>query len=163
MKVVLDTSAILSGFHLKDDLEYFVTSEVLDEVRDREALLRLELAKKDGSLKVAAPGEQHLVAVKKAAESLGEDAALSDADISTLAIALEFKDGGDEVVIVSDDYGIQNVASSLNIKYLSLTERGIDRIFSWHYICTGCGERYEKNILLCEICGSKVKRRVKHR
>ncbi|NIM45694.1 MAG: hypothetical protein GTO54_08750, partial [Nitrososphaeria archaeon] len=65
----------------------------MDEVRDREALLRLELAKKDGSLKVAAPGEQHLVAVKKAAESLGEDAALSDADISTLAIALEFKDG----------------------------------------------------------------------
>jgi UPF0271 protein len=79
----------------------------------------------------------------------------------TLALALEFKGKGKDVILATDDYGIQNIASALSINYASIAERGIKKILAWNYVCTGCGQKYDKNLVLCAICGSRVKRRVK--
>jgi UPF0271 protein len=160
MKVVLDTSAIISGVQMDDDNEYYISADALSEIRDPNARLKAELAINEGRLKTAHPEERWIQQVRKKAKSLGEDEALSEADISILALAFEIKKKSD-VLLTTDDFGIQNVAEALSINYVSITERGIKKVLAWNYVCTGCGQKYEKNVLLCEICGSNVKRRVK--
>ena len=159
MKVVLDTSAILAGLQFDDDKEYFITDETLREIKDKDALLRIEVKRNEDSVRIAAPEERSIQAVKKKLGQLGEEESLSEADVMALSLALELKERGEEVVLATDDYGIQNVAGSLSISYATVAEKGIKKILTWHFICTGCGQGYDKNVVLCEICGSKVKRR----
>jgi UPF0271 protein len=162
MKVVLDTSAIISGLPGSEDgNEYYVTPEVLKEIKDENARLKVELTVKEGKTRVVQPRERFIAQIKKQAQGLGEDESLSEADLTVISLAIEFKEKGEDVLIVSDDYGIQNVASSLSIKFASIGEKGIKRVLAWHYICRGCGQSYEKNVNYCGLCGNKVKRRVK--
>ncbi len=160
MKVVLDTSAIISGVQMDDDNEYYISADALSEIRDQNARLKAELAINEGRLKTAEPEEKSLQRVRKKAESLGEDEALSEADITILALAFELKKKSN-VLLTTDDFGIQNMAEALSINYISIAERRIKKVLAWNYVCTGCDQKYEKNVLLCEICGSNVKRRVK--
>jgi rRNA maturation endonuclease Nob1 len=162
MKVVLDTSAIISGLHAsEDENEYYITAEVLKEIKDENARLKVELTIKEGKIMVEEPQKRFIEQIKKQAKILGEDESLSDADKAVLSLALGFKEIWEDVLIVSDDYGIQNVSSSLSINFASIGEKGIKRVLTWHYVCRGCGQNYEKNVNYCEICGSRVKRRVK--
>jgi UPF0271 protein len=161
MKIVLDTSAILSGLEIEDDKEYYTTPEVVNEIQDKNAKLKVELSFKDGDLKLIQPQKRFSENVNKKVELLGEIDSLSDTDKSILALALEIKGQGDDVLIATDDYSIQNVAESLSLKYISIKEGGIKKILAWNYVCIGCGQRYDKNIILCETCGNMVKKRVK--
>jgi UPF0271 protein len=161
MKVVLDASAIISGIQMDDDNEYYISANALNEIRDKNTRLKTELAINEGILKSAHPEEKSVQQVRKKAESLGEEEALSEADITILALALELKTKSENVLLTTDDYGIQNVATALSINYTSISERGIKKVLAWNYVCTGCGQRYGKNVPLCEICGRNVKRRVK--
>jgi UPF0271 protein len=161
MKFILDASAIISGVQMDDANEYYITAEALNEIREKNARLKSELAIIEGILKTVNPEERSVQQVKKKVEFLGEEEALSDADISILALAFELKNKGEEVLLSTDDFGIQNVAKALSINYTSIAERGIKKVLAWNYVCTGCGQRYGKNVLLCEICGRNVKRRVK--
>jgi UPF0271 protein len=161
MKVVFDTSAVLAGLEPHDDEEYFITNEALKEIKDKTFLLKVSLTIKEGKLRVASPKEKSIQRILKKVEELGEEGSLSDADIAALSLALELKEKGGKVNIVTDDYGIQNVAGSLSLSYTPITEKGIKKIIKWHYICTGCGQVYDKNVVYCEICASKVKRRAK--
>lgn len=161
MKIVLDTSAILSGMNFSDDNRYLITENVKRELKRGEDLMRVEMAEKEGVLRVAEPKERYVAAVRRKAEALGEDRALSEADITTLSLALELREKGEEAVLATDDYGIQNIAKALSINYAAITEKGISKVLTWHYVCLGCGQGYDRDIKLCEICGSKLKRRVK--
>ena len=88
---------------------------------------------------------------------------LSEADLSVLALALDFKQEK-EVEIWSGDFDIQNVCSSLNLKYYDLLKRSITekRLFIWR--CTACKMVYQKKMNHCTECGNITFHRiVKHR
>jgi UPF0271 protein len=160
-KIVLDTSAILTGLEIGSDNEYYTTPEVVNEIHSANVKLKVEFSIKDGDLKLIQPQKRFSESANEKVEFLGEIDSVSDTDKSILALALEIREQGNNVLIATDDYSIQNVAKSLSLPYSSIKEVGIKKALAWHYVCIGCGQQYKKNIIHCESCGNKVKRRAK--
>jgi len=88
----------------------------------------------------------------------GDEKRLSYADNEILALALEMSQEHEEdVIILTDDYSIQNVAHALNINFKSISQDGITKSFKWTYRCAGCGKKFNENIKTCPICGTLTK------
>jgi len=147
---VLDTSALLRMSGLEDDT-YTVTNSVLNEIRDESAGLVVESAIRSKNLKILEPGKESRGRVIKAAKKTGD--LLSDADIDVLALALEKK-----LEVITDDYGIQNVAKALKIRYSGLTQDGIKKKIKWVKVCPGCGRKYATDVRRCSACDTKLKK-----
>lgn len=162
MKFVIDTSAITTGLHFEDGKKYYLTKAVLEEL-NTESALNVEIKIDERIVYLTNASNDSLQTVKRKVEEIGEEGAISKSDISILALAYDFQIQGDDVSIITDDYGIQNVSTSLGMKYIPVAEKGISKQFTWHFKCIGCGEVYDQNIQTCGICGSRVKRRVKHK
>lgn len=112
-------------------------------------------------LQVQAPTEYYLKEVERVSVRVGEGKKLSDTDRDILALALEFKDGGKEPVIVSDDYSIQNIAEHKGIRYISLSTLGIRYFLKRTLYCPACYRRYPSSYIseTCKVCGTKLRRR----
>lgn len=123
--------------------------------------MRLKIALKNGKIDLRRPSKQYIKTVKERASEIGDAYLLSDTDIDLLAIALELKTQGYNPKIVTDDYSIQNVASRLNIIFVSVTTSGITLVFKWRRYCPGCYKKYSSKHKLnfCSICGTKLKRK----
>ena len=152
---ILDSSYILHSDLDFSNGEYVVTNSILFEIKEENALMSIELALKNGSIKVEEPKKIFIEKIKKQAKKTGDLEYLSNADIDILAVALET-----HYEIFTDDYRIQNVASSLKIKFRSLAQRGIKKNLHWMKICEGCGREYEKGDT-CNVCGSTLKKTAK--
>ncbi len=159
--VVLDTGAVLAGIDFAWGNKYYITPLAFGELKNPHARLKAEIAADEGGLSISAPDKVWVESVRKTTTLLGESEALSQADIETLALALELKSKGEDPLIATDDYAVQNTAKALKIKYQSITEQGIKKQLRWTYVCTGCRQEYAKHTSICEGCGSTVKRRVK--
>lgn len=161
--LVLDTSAILSGFagHVAD-ASIFTTSEVLSELPNEtvDSSTSLPLLNK-ASIEVMAPNETSLKLVDETAKKAGETS-LSSADRSLLALALELKRMNYMPVLVTDDYGIQNIAEMLGLSYQPYVEKGIRRRYNWNLKCSGCYREYypSPRLDVCPVCGTKLKRKI---
>ena len=102
----------------------------------------------------ATPSAKSLAEVKAAAAMTGDLPRLSSVDIELLALAME-KQG----VLHTDDYRMQNVATSAGIEWSSVTQSGISKGWDWQLRCTGCGKSEATSagdaaIVDCDICGS---------
>ncbi len=163
MKVlVLDTSALIMGFDpLGVELETYSVPEVTQELRDQTGpSYRLVISTSYGRLKIQAPSVLSLKEVSERAKLLGDKVALSEADMSVLALALDLQKDDRKPVIVSDDYAIQNVADGMGISYQPLATMGIRQRFNWTYYCPACFRRYpESDIQVCRVCGTRLKRK----
>lgn len=159
MAYILDTSALLSGQFTtmparSEDI--FITSWVKEEVAKgipSRALENLLVA----GLKLRDPTSLE-TAIEKARKT-GDLDALSDADLSIIALAIEIKDA----MVVTDDFRIQNVLKSVSIPFTPAGEIGdqtIKEIWKWTFRCRGCGRYFDdkqKNDE-CPICGSNVRK-----
>lgn len=152
---VIDTSGFIAGVKWTDACLVTVPA-VVDELIDSTSRLKFDLLY-DAGLRVEAPDPQYVELVISAATSTGDLSVLSKTDIDILAKALELK-AGSSVLLITDDYAVQNVAASLEIEYLPAAVRGIQKIYSWELKCTGCGAIVASGGE-CPVCGSKVKRR----
>jgi UPF0271 protein len=160
--LVLDTSALIMGLDpLGLEFESYSVPEVTDELRDRAgSSYRLAISTSSGKLKIRAPTPQSLEQVLEKAKVLGDRVVLSKADTHVLALALDLQREGRNPVVVSDDYGVQNIAEGLNIAYQSLATMGIRQKFEWTYYCPACYRRYpEAETETCIVCGTKLKRK----
>lgn len=158
---VLDTSTLLAGIQLMLGGEMYVTDKVVNEVIDSENKSKLELAISLGKVKVVKPGNRYIRLVRKAAVKLGEHASLSDADISVAALALELQDKGYQVVVLTDDYALQNLLKSLGIVCKGYRTRGISRTQKYVMRCPGCGyvsKRWGEKI--CPRCGTRLRKSI---
>lgn len=156
MKLVLDTSAFIAGFG--PDSSYTV-KEVIGEIKNRELKLKVELFLDDGSLKLVEPSGESLARTKKTAKKSGDISALSDTDLKVIALAWGLKQEGSEVAIMTDDYGIQNVASILNITFVPAAEMGIKKVIIWKHVCSACKKRFPADFEgECTVCGSKLRK-----
>ncbi len=155
--LVLDTSAFITGFGPDARCYTCTVREVINEIRNRELKLKVELFLDDGSLKLAEPSEKALARAKKTAERSGDISALSDADLKVVALALDLKENF-EVSIMTDDYGIQNVAKILKIPFTPAAEMGIKKVIRWKNVCGACKKKFPPDFKgECTFCGSKLK------
>lgn len=123
--------------------------------------LRLQLARDTSKLEFRTASSQFKQQIHDITQQTGDAGRLSDVDIDLLAIALELHDQGHLVVVVSDDYSIQNVANQLQITYVSLSTFGIRYQFQWVNYCPGCYRKYPANSTLthCNVCGTGLKKK----
>lgn len=155
--IVLDSSAILhSTLSFSSEERYLIPNSVLREIKNEQDRLVVRSAIKNKKLRVSDPGKDSVERVLEKAKITGDADNLSETDIEVLALALE-KEGE----IITDDYGIQNVASALGIKYIPAAKRGIKKQFRWVYVCKGCSKKYPERKEQCDVCGSMLKKVVK--
>jgi len=158
--LVLDTSAILSGKPLNFENERIITTEhISNELkpggRDYQNLQFL----KEKGLIFQLPSKNSIEYIIKKADEIGDKERLSSVDIEILSLAYELSEkDGSEVVILTDDYSIQNTANHLGLKYKSISQKGITKKFKWVCRCRGCGKKFKDNISICPICGADTKK-----
>ncbi|ALU11515.1 Nucleotide binding protein PINc [Ignicoccus islandicus DSM 13165] len=149
-KFVHDTGSLLAGTPSLLIGENYTTPLNLKEVRDKESknFLSIYIEK----LKVVEPEAKFLRIVKEKSEELGEN--LSDADVAVLALALQLR-----ATLLSDDYGVLNVASELGIPWKTVRTKGISERRKWVWYCPNCGRTFERHLRECPACGSPLRRR----
>ncbi|MEM1579222.1 MAG: NOB1 family endonuclease [Archaeoglobaceae archaeon] len=145
---VLDTSAI---FQRKAVYEQMVTvPEVVAEIIDENSALYFSVK----NLRVEEASKKNLEFVKKVSLETGDIYRLSETDLKVLAKAIDEKEKGNEVVVVTDDYSIQNLAMKLEIEFEEVVKNKIAKGFKWAKVCRGCGRKVDANI--CPVCGSET-------
>ena len=122
--------------------------------------LRFRMFREKGDLKVQPPSLRAERMVEDASSKAGESGYLSKADREVLALATDLKLDGNEPVIVSDDYAIQNLADHLQISHSSLANFGIVHRFDWIMYCPACFRRYKPPEKKCRVCGTELRRKV---
>lgn len=158
--LIIDTSAILSGKQFNFKNEQLITTTNMElEIKPGGRDYRNYIYLKEKCLIFKEPSKNSLKKIKDILKKTGEIDRLSLVDIEILAIALdENKQKGVDVLILTDDYSIQNVAAILKIKFRNINQNGISKKFKWINRCRGCGKKFKDNINLCPICGSDTKK-----
>ena len=162
--LILDTCAILSGYssHLTQ-VSLVTTPDVIGELPERlvDSSTQLPLLE-ETSIDVISPSRAYLQKAEGIVKNAG-DSQVSTTDMSLLALSLQLRDEGRRPVLVSDDYGLQNLAKMSNIRYLPYVERGIRRQYQWILVCPACFRQYPSSypFVVCPICGTGLKRKVK--
>jgi UPF0271 protein len=160
--ILLDTSAFIAGYGMAVEEEYYTVPAIWEELSKKDLkLLRFEAALEARTLKIQVPDQSFQEDSLEIIANMGEKGSLSEADVQLLALALEFKTTGSKPIILTDDYGIQNVAHRMGIDYRSLVTHGINRRLKWAIYCPGCRKEFPEiqNNGLCLICGTKLKRK----
>lgn len=156
MKIhVIDSSAI---FQRKAIYKNMVTvPEVAAEILDEASAIYFSVK----NLRIEEASCESVDEVVEVAKKTGDIHKLSKTDIKVLAKAVDEVKKGNDVVLVTDDYAIQNVAMRLGIKFEGIIQSQISKEFKWVKMCKGCGRKIESDI--CPVCGSEaVVRRVKN-
>ena len=160
--LILDATAIIQGYeHPDPEIQLYTVPYVVNEIRDTVPKLRLDAWINAGKIKIIDPETQHIEKIESETQKMGESRNLSNPDKMVLALALQLKNDEWETMIVSDDYSVQNMASKLGIKYISIAVHGIKRRIEWEIYCPGCRRKYSipQREGVCPVCGTALKRR----
>ncbi len=160
---ILDASAFIGGFEIQNSLN-FTISEISEEVKDLKSQMIFNQAIEDNKLFIQEPSDIAIEKLEKIISKSGDTLRLSIPDKKLLALAIQFSNEKKDIVLVTDDYSIQNVLKILNINYRSVLTEGIKGIYNWKKVCQGCKKEYPDSYEYddCEICGSKIyKKRIK--
>ena len=147
---------------LQSHAEQFTVAAVLDEIKDRNARIRIDVAIDVGSLKIAEPTSKSRARIISVSSKSGDISSISDTDIDVLALALDVSSSARSCLIVTDDYAIQNVSNQLGIRFKALTAQGIRYQFQWRLNCPACGRTYPQEFkgMICPTCGTQLRRKV---
>ncbi len=133
---------------------------VLAEVLNKKSRDIIRGLYEGGLVKVKEPKRRSIEFILRFSRELGEDRKISIADLHVISLAYELRQEGEDVVVITDDFSIQNILSRLGIDYRAV-RRGIRRSIKWIYVCRMCGKVF-KNLPsngVCTICGGEVYRR----
>jgi len=154
---VLDSTAFYAGIPYQGSGRYFTTYLVLEEVRHHNVGSSLIHSR----VQVTEPTPDSLAKVKGTASKTGDVGALSQTDMSLLALALDLShvDGG--VSLVSDDFTVRNVAEVLGIPLAQTSLKGGEwKNITWKLYCRGCGKQYTNpKLTVCPVCGTQLVRK----
>lgn len=100
-------------------------------------------------VEVFEPSATSVEMVRHAADQIGEG--LSDADVAVIALAVDR-----DAMVVSDDYGVQNVCEALDVGYEAFMQEEIEEGIEWNRVCRDCGKEAEGEE--CPVCGGDVRR-----
>ena len=158
---VLDASAIYNGVltHNISGIKY-IPQCVLEEVRGMmrgEALIEEALLYEE--LQTIVPDEVILLEIEKQARVTGDIHELSDCDLAVLAVAKSLCLKELDVIILSDDYDIQNLATHIGLVCKGIHWKGITSIHEYFWVCPGCGNKSKTQTDNCIECGTEMKRK----
>ena len=116
-----------------------------------------------GRLQIVQPVPSALTAVTKAMNATRDSFRLSSADIEILAVAFMYHKDGEIIVLLTDDYSIQNVAALLSIPFQAYRQKGIQAMWNWEIYCPGCYSVFKEGKAgdACPNCHTPLKRRRK--
>jgi UPF0271 protein len=155
--LVLDTTAFYAGVPYTNTTEKLVTTpDVISEVSNERTRTLIALSK----INVLQGSTANLRTVREAALRTGDNQ-MTQADLSVLALCLNLREEGNEAILLSDDFGVENVASALGIKARPLMTNGIKTAAEWIFFCPACGKKYQKMRVDCLVCGTKLEKRLK--
>lgn len=161
--LVLDTSAFIAGFDPASvNEEVYTVPEVGSElISESPPKLRFIACVESGKLKVISPEPKYINFVKSISEKIGDVITLSETDIQVLALAAQLKNSKYDVIIVTDDYSMQNTAEKIGLSYIPLSNLGIRYQFYWVIRCPACKKKYPPNRkeMICDNCGAELERR----
>lgn len=160
---VLDASAFIGGYRPVDK-NNFTISEVTEELKDIQSKMIMENALKDDLLFILEPDSNSLEQVELMIKQSGDILRLSKTDQKLLALALYVKKIHGNVILITDDYSIQNVSKILKIPFKSVLTSGIKEVYGWKKVCRGCKKEFKDDYAWdeCDICGSDIyKKRIK--
>lgn len=155
---VLDSTAFFAGIPFQGEGRYYTTYHVMDEVGSRGIGSQLIHSR----VQVTEPSKESVQKVKEIALQTGDSKSLSEADTSIVAVCLDLVSSGSEVVLVSDDFAVRNVAEALGIGLSQTNVRGEWKQITWVTYCKGCGKKYvDPKTTVCNVCGTKLSRKPK--
>ncbi len=127
MIYLLDASAILNNelFSFDSKKKYFITSNVLNELKDFQSKALIENALHQNLLEIRDPEKTSIQKVKTFLQKI--HSVLSKEDESILALALELQEQNQKVVVLTDDYSIQNALKHLKISFQPILMQGIKK------------------------------------
>lgn len=154
---VLDSTAFYAGIPYQGNGRYFTTYLVLEEVKHHNVGSSLIHTR----VQVTEPSPQSLSRVKSTAAKTGDIGALSQTDLSLLALGLDLMNGEGGVSLVSDDFAVRNVAEVLAIPLAPTTLKGGEwKNITWKIYCRGCGKTYTNpKLTVCPVCGTQLVRK----
>ena len=112
--MVLDTGAFISGVSQQLPGTIVTTPLVLQEVKSQKARAGLDRLQAASRLRVVKPPNKALKSVKAATRKTQDHFVISQADIEILALAFHYHNEGMSMVLISDDYAVQNLAKKKN-------------------------------------------------
>ncbi|MBI4257600.1 MAG: hypothetical protein HY619_01470, partial [Thaumarchaeota archaeon] len=116
--LVFDATAFYAGILSGGVVKGWTTPKVVDEVSHNKLRgATIEGALAAGILEVREASSGWAKKVVDMASESGDLPALSEADLSVLALAAELKEEHHVVVVVSDDYAVVNVAKMLGLDH----------------------------------------------
>ena len=126
--LVLDTAAFLAGIQLHVYGHRLVTvPRVIEEVKDEVSVRGLEIALTVNRVEIVEPRKEYREQARSVARDVGSLAKLSETDLDVLALALQLRGVGCRVVVVTDDYSLQNTVALIGIEFQPVKSIGIKR------------------------------------
>lgn len=159
---VVDTSALVGKLqYAASDIQLATTPLLVKEMLRHGLKDVVQMLSDTQKLRILEPTPESIKVVVDAATGLGDIAYLSKPDQQLLALAIDLSKQNFRVVVLTDDYSIQNVAQRLSIHFRSIGEHGIREIIQWETYCPGCGHKFRDHSRgdSCPICGTLLKRR----
>lgn len=154
---VLDSTAFYAGIPYQGSGRYYTTYLVLEEVKHHNVGSSLIHTR----VQVTEPSPESVDKVRSTAIKTGDIGALSQTDVSLLALGLDLKSGEGGVSLVSDDFAVRNVAEVLAIPLAPTAMKGGEwKNITWKIYCRGCGKSYTNpKLTVCPVCGTKLERK----
>jgi endoribonuclease Nob1 len=157
-KYALDAGAFYTGLvFLSSAYQYLTTQAIFDEVKHiKRSHGAIEALLESNTLQVLNSDRKNIDKVVAAARRTGDYQKLSEADISIIALALQLK-----IVLVTNDYAVANVATTLKIPVKSVASKGVMHTRRWIAYCSACGKAFGPNAKECRLCGNRLRRKYK--
>ena len=167
---ILDTSALLSVQQVisyfsepNSEIEkiFFTTPEIRDEFKDQFSKFRIDSMLSSEVLMIKAVDLEFSNYINNRCKEIGNFERLSQQDRSILSLAWQEKSKptSDKIILLTDDFEIQNTAKLLKITFKSVKTRGITYTTTFKRICSACGEILDEGEISCPECGSTLIKR----
>jgi UPF0271 protein len=157
-RYALDAGAFYTGLVFRSSAyQYWTTQAIFDEVKHiKRSHGAIEALLESNTLQILNSDRKNIDKVVAAARRTGDYQKLSEADISIIALALQLK-----IVLVTDDYAVANVATTLKVPVKSISSKGITHIRRWIAYCSACRKVFGPNAKECRQCGNRLSRKYK--
>ncbi len=159
MKIVIDSGIFMNISYLPEiEGDIYIPSSILDEVKSYNAKNVMDLALANQKVITLHPEKIYIQKINDLARSMGQTR-LSPQDVEVLALALSLSEH-DEVMIITDDYGLKNIAHQLKMKTMGMKTSKGNKRREYSFICLACNSKFSRTIDECETCGHNKFKRV---